>query len=309
MAEEPGGSMLLTLAGKVALAVGKALAAGLSGSSAMFAETVHSLVDCGHRILLLQGDREAERPADERHPFGRSAEVYFWSYIAAALLFGVGAGTSLWQGVIALRSPQPLTEAHWSYIVLGLGLLFEAAAWFEARRSFGRDRDATVPLRQALRRFDHPAIAALLIQQTAALAGPVAALAGIFAADRLGILWADGLASLVIAAILLAAGIELAVASRGIIIAEGGSDDLVHDLLGLAGQAEFVDGVNEVRTMQFGPADILVNLSVDARDRLTAAEVEHGVTRLEGAIKARHPEITRVFIEIQRAEDSAAAPA
>jgi cation diffusion facilitator family transporter len=301
-----GGStrvVIAALIGNAAIAATKYASAALTGSSAMFAEAVHSTVDTGNQTLLLVGMNRAERPADARHPFGHGMEIYFWAFVVAILLFGLGAGVSFYEGVQKLANPEPLRNAVWNYVVIGFAILFEAGAWIVAWREFDRVR-GKLPVLRAVRQSKDPALFTVLFEDTAALMGLVAALAGVFAADRLGLLWADGVATLVIGAILATAALLLAIETKSLLIGEAASPALVEDVIGVAGRAGFVDAVNEVRTMHFGPADVLVNLSVDARDHLTAGAVEAGVSALEAEIKARHPEVGRVFIEIQAADRS-----
>ena len=120
--------------------------------------------------------------------------------------------------------------------------------------------------------------------------------------SRLGWLWADGAAALAIGGILLLAAVLLLIETRGLLIGTAAEPHLIEEIIGVAGQAPFVNGVNEVRTMQLGPADVVVNLSVDARDHVPAGEVERGIAALEAELRERHPEISRVFVEIQAGE-------
>ncbi len=301
-----GGStrvVIAALIGNGAIAAVKFVASAVTGSGAMFAEAVHSSVDTGNQALLLVGLRRAARPADPKHPFGHGKEIYFWAFVVAILLFGLGAGVSIYEGFHKLGDQQPLQNVVWNYIVIGLSMVFEGGSWLLAWREFNRIR-GTQPVLAALRQSKDPALFTVLFEDTAALLGLTAALLGVFGSAELGWLWADGAATLVIGAILAAAALMLAVETKSLLIGEAASPDLVEDILGVAGRAAFVEGVNEVRTMHFGPADVLVNLSVDARDQLSAGEVEAGISKLEAEIKAAHPEISRVFIEIQSAAAS-----
>lgn len=303
-----GGStrvVIAALIGNSAIAATKFVAAVVTGSSAMFAEAVHSVVDTGNQALLLVGIRRSARPADAAHPFGYGKEIYFWAFVVAILLFALGAGVSIYEGVHKFSNPHPIENAIWNYVVLGIALAFESTAWVIAWRAFD-DVRGTRGIWRTVRQSKDPALFTVLFEDTAAILGLLAAFVGVFCADRFGIIWADGAASLVIGGILAIAAVLLAIETKGLLIGEAASPDLVEDIIGLAGQAPFVDGVNEVRTMHFGPADVLVNLSVDARDSLSAGEVESGVSELETAIRDRHPDVSRVFIEIQRARDSLA---
>jgi cation diffusion facilitator family transporter len=296
--------VIAALLGNAGIAAVKYVAAAVSGSGAMFAEAVHSTVDTGNQALLLFGMHRADRPADARHPFGHGMEIYFWAFVVAILLFGLGAGISIYEGILKLRNPHPLSNVVWNYVVIGIAVVFESGAWAVAWREFQKTR-GKLKVVPALRQSKDPALFTVLFEDTAALLGLFTALVGVFCADRLGWLWADGAATLVIGGILAAAALIMAIETKSLLIGEAASPGLVDDIIGVAGKAGFVEAVNEVRTMHFGPADVLVNLSVDARDHLTAGEVEAGVSRLEAEIKARHAEVSRVFIEIQSAADSA----
>ena len=128
------------LAGNALIAVTKFGAAAMTGSSAMLSEAIHSVVDTGNQGLLLHGLRRAKRPADEQHPFGYGMELYFWTFVVAILIFAVGAGISIYEGIIKLLDPHPVTSPHINYIVLGLAMVFEAGAWWIAFREFRQRR-------------------------------------------------------------------------------------------------------------------------------------------------------------------------
>ncbi len=296
--------VVAALLGNAAIAATKYAAAAATGSSAMFAEAVHSTVDTGNQILLLVGLQRAARPADARHPFGHGKELYFWAFVVAILLFGVGAGVSIYEGLLKFRDPHPITSVGWNYLVIGIAMVFEAAAWFVAWRAFDRQR-GDGPVLKAVRQSKDPALFTVLFEDSAALIGLVVALAGVFASHHFGWLRADAIATIVIGCILAIAAVLLAIETKSLLIGEAASPAMVDDIIGTAGRAPFVEAVNEVRTLHFGPNDVLVNLSVDARDAMTAGEVERGISRLEDEIKAHHPEVSRVFIEIQAAKASA----
>ncbi len=296
--------VIAALIGNAAVAVTKFAAAAFTGSAAMFAEAVHSVVDTGNQMLLLYGIRRAGRPADAAHPFGYGKEIYFWAFVVAILLFSLGSGISIWEGIRKIAEPHPISNAYVNYIVLFLAMAFEAAAWTVAYRAFERERGNT-PILRAVRQSKDPALFTVLFEDSAAMLGLLVALVGVFLSDRFGIHRADGAASLVIGGILAAAAVLLAIETKGLLIGEAASDELLEAVIGMTGQAGFVEAVNEVRTMHFGPADVLVNISVDARNSLMANEIEAEVSGLEARIKAAHPVVSRVFIEIQAARDSA----
>lgn len=291
-----GGSAMV-IVGNALVAAAKFGAAAATGSAAMLAAAVQSLVDAGNRALLLYGLRRAGRPADKAHPFGYGRELYFWGFVVAVLLLGLGAGASFHAGLQQLRQPQPIRHPGWNYGVLAIAVVFEAVTWGAAWRDFDRVRGGA-PMLKALRAA--PALFTGLLESGAAILGLAAALIGILASDQFGMLRADGAAAMVIAAVMTLAAIALANETKGLLIGEASDDDLISDVFGIAGQAGFVDCVNEVRTTHFGPADVVVNLSVDARDAWLVGDLEQGIAGLEAEIRQRHAAVSRVFVEIQR---------
>lgn len=305
-----GGStkvVIAALVGNAAIAITKFAASVATGSSAMFAEAIHSLVDTGNQGLLLLGIKRAARPADAAHPFGYGKEIYFWAFVVAIILFALGAGVSIYEGIIKIRHPHEITNAGWNYAVLALAGLFEAGAWFVAFREFNKVRGKT-PFFRAIRRSKDPALFTVLFEDTAALMGLFVAFCGILAADQFGLTWADGLATLTIGIILAVAAIILAIETKGLLIGESASPAVLAEVRDLAQAQGFVCSVNEIRTMHLGPEDVLLAMSVDPKNALNGGRIEAGVTALETAIKTAHPEMTRVFIEIQSKNDSETTP-
>jgi cation diffusion facilitator family transporter len=286
------------LAGNAAIAVTKFGAAAFTGSSAMLSEAIHSLVDTGNQMLLLYGLARAKTPPDAKHPFGYGMELYFWSFVVAMLIFGLGAGISIYEGVQKLRFPHPVTDAYVNYIVLGLAMAFEAGAWWVAFREFRATKGPRTFLEE-VRHSKNPAMFTVLFEDTAAMLGLIAALIGIWLGQLLDMPVLDGVASIVIGAILAATAVMLAYETKGLLIGEAADDPVLEGIRRVANANPAVLSVNELRTMHLGPDDILVNLSVDFRDALSAGMVEKAVSAMEGEIKAAHPEVTRVFIEAQ----------
>ena len=290
--------VIAALIGNGLIAVTKFLAAAATGSSAMFSEAVHSLVDTGNQALLLYGIQRSRRPADARHPFGYGRELYFWAFIVAILLFSAGAGVSIYEGVHKIRDPQPVTDAYINYIVLGLAMVFEGAAFAFALREFNRVKGGRGYL-AAVRVSKDPALFTVLLEDAAALLGLVIALCGITLAQVLELPVLDGVASVAIGLVLAATALLLAYETKGLLIGEAAKPEVVARLRRIVGAEHGVDRINEILTMHMGPRDVLLNLSLDFRSTLTADEVEAEVSRLERQIKAALPEITRVFIEAE----------
>ncbi len=290
------------LAGNSLIAVTKFIAAAITGSSAMLSEAIHSVVDTGNQGLLLYGLKRSKRPADERHPFGYGMEVYFWAFVVAILIFAVGAGISIYEGVHKLSHPTPLKSAYINYIVLGLAMVFEAGAWYVAFKEFNKIRGNRSPL-TAIRSSKDPTVFTVLFEDSAAMLGLIAAFAGVLAAHMGGYLWADGAASLVIGVILAGTALFLAIETKGLLIGEAADPRLQQGVLDIVAKVEGIDHVNELRTMHLGPTDVLVALSIDFKGNLKVGYVEAAIFELEKAIKAAFPEVTRLFIESQAKAD------
>lgn len=289
------------LIGNTLIAISKFTAAFITGSSAMLSEAVHSVVDTGNQGLLLLGMKRAERPPDAQHPFGYGAEIFFWAFVVAILIFAVGAGISFYEGVYKLLNPHPIERPYVNYIVLGIAFVFEGAAWWVAYREFRRVARGQQPLRffSAVQQSKDPTVFTVLFEDSAAILGLVAALAGIAAAQFLGLDWADGVASLVIGAILAMAAILLAYETKGLLIGEAASRTVVSGIRDIIAKTPRIVNINELRTLHLAPREILLALSVDFADGLSSEQVEEAVSRIEGKIKKRYPEVTRVFIEVQ----------
>ena len=280
------------------IAVTKFVAAGLTGSSAMFSEAVHSVVDTGNQALMLYGIKRSQRPADARHPFGYGPELYFWAFVVALLLFATGAGVSIYEGIQKILDPRPVTSVHINYIVLGLALVFEGGAFFIAFREFNRVKGGRGYL-TAVRVSKDPALFTVLAEDSAALLGLTIAFIGLALAEVLDMPVLDGVASVAIGLVLAATAILLAYETKGLLIGEAASPEVVARLRRIIGADRAVDRINEILTMHMGPRDVLLNLSVDFHSSLSSDEVEAEVTRLERQIKTAFPEITRVFIEAE----------
>ncbi|WP_426493543.1 cation diffusion facilitator family transporter [Hymenobacter sp. 102] len=280
----------------VAIAISKFVAAFFTGSSAMLSEGIHSLVDSGNGLLILYGVRQSEKPADARHPFGRSKELYFWSLIVAILVFSVGGGMSFYEGVEHLKHPAPITDPTWNYVVLGLSLLFEGTSFFLALREFNKTR-GTDGFWTTLGRSKDPSIFAILMEDLAALVGLVLALAGVYFGHAFNNPYFDGGASICIGVLLVSVAIFLIYKTKGLLVGEGVDDATLDSLEALAHAQTGVEQVRRPLTMYMGPHDVVLALDVEFHDHLSANEVEQAVDRLQDAIRARHPEFKRIFVE------------
>lgn len=201
------------LIGNALIAVTKFAASVVTGSSAMLAEGIHSLVDTGNQGLLLYGLHKAKKPPDENFPFGHGKEVYFWSFVVAILIFALGAGISLYEGVLHILHPEPVENQIINYVVLGLALIFEGGAWFYAFKEFSQTKGRWSYV-QAVQRGKDPTIFMVLFEDSAAVLGLVVAFLGIWLGQVTGIVYLDGIATFIIGLILGGTAVWLAYETR-----------------------------------------------------------------------------------------------
>ncbi len=302
--------VLVALAANFGIAIAKFVAAGWTRSSAMLSEAIHSLVDTSNQALLLYGLNRAQRPADARHPFGYSKEVYFWSFVVAVLLFSMGAGVSIYEGIEKLRDPHPIGDFWVNYLVLGIALALEGFSAYKASVAFDTHRGPRGWL-AALRASKDAALFTVLLEDVAAVSGLLIALFALVCVQLLGWEQADAIASILIGMLLAAVAAFMSVEIRGLLVGEAvnpkvlaGIERIMKNEVGPHGP---LIAINEIRTMHLGPEDVLVAASVDAIDGLPAEEVEQVTSELERAIKAKYPEVRRLFIETQSVAAHAAA--
>jgi cation diffusion facilitator family transporter len=286
------------LAGNAAIAATKFAAAAFTGSAAMLSEAVHSVVDTGNQLLLLFGLRQAAKPPSAKHPFGYGLQLYFYTFVVAVLIFGVGAMVSILQGIEKIRHPEPISHVWVNYVVLGLGVLFEGGVWIVALKAFNKERGRR-PWLTAVRQSKDPTVFTVLFEDTAALLGLATALIGVYLADTLQLPVIDGIASVIVGVILAITSLFLALESQSLLTGEAASHDTRLGINRITRAQPGIISLNQALTMHFGPNDVFVALSVDFDDKLTSRDVETIVTRLEQEIKAAHPDVTRIFIEAQ----------
>lgn len=300
----PSGSRLViyaALAGNLCIAIAKFVAAGLSGSSAMLSEGVHSLVDTINEVLLLYGLRRSEKQPDTVHPFGYGRELYFWSFIVALLVFAAGAGVSAYEGIQHIRHPEPATNHLISYSVLGISIMFEGASWWIALREF-RATKGTMGYVEAFRRSKDPTTFTVLLEDSAALLGLGFALVGLLAAQLLDMPVLDGVASLCIAAVLAVTAFLLARETKGLLVGETAHPSVANRILAVANTDPDLRNANGVTTMQMGPDHVVAMLSAEFEDDRTTPEIEACITRIEKAVKAQYPELVALFVKPQTPE-------
>ena len=285
------------IAANVAIAVTKFVVAGITGSSAMLSEAIHSSVDTFNGILLLVGRKLSRRPATPEHPFGHGKELYFWGLIVAVLVFGLGGGLSFFEGVQHVRHPEPMRDPMWNYVVLGAAAVFEGASFAIALRQFLKQAGDT-PFWEALQRSKDPTTYTVLAEDSAALVGLAVAALGIALSQRFDKPELDGAASIIIGLLLAGVAITLIMQSRGLLIGEGIRPETARAIRSIALGQPKVRDVGRVLSMYIGPDDVLVTMDLDFDEGTETADAAAAIAAVERQVRERYPMIKRLFIEV-----------
>jgi cation diffusion facilitator family transporter len=290
-------AVIASIAANVAITITKFLVAMLSGSAAMFAEAIHSLVNCFDGTLLLLGAWRAKRPPDELHPFGHGRELYFWNLIVAIIFFALGSGFTIYEGIRRVLAPETLGDPKWSYVVLAVSALFDGTSFvigFRRFRRVTRGRTYWATIRQS----KDPALFSVVLEDTADLAGLSLAAIGVYLSHALGQPRIDGVASIAIGLVLGAMATVLLIETHGLLIGEAATPELTQSVRAIASSDGAVASVEQMLTVQLGPSDVVVAIRVALRADLEPAEITAATSRVEDRIKRHHGEVKRVFVEL-----------
>lgn len=298
MAGTSKGPIYAAVAANVGIAVAKFIGSSISGSSAMLSEGIHSLVDSGNGLLLLYGINRSKKAPDEEHPMGHGKELYFWSLVVAILIFALGGGISVYEGLKHIQHPETPGDPTINYIVLAVAMVFEGAALFLAIRSFNKVRRRNqMGFWEAIRRSKDPAAFAVIFEDTAALLGLIVAFGGVMASQITGNGMYDGIASLVIGVILAGIAVVLAAETKALLIGESALPSVRQSIKQIFADDPAVTKMGPPITLHFGPEEIMLAVEVEFDDDLTADEIEEAVKRIEANVREAHPGVKRIFIE------------
>ncbi|SNR74950.1 MULTISPECIES: cation diffusion facilitator family transporter [Hymenobacter] len=298
-AAEPTSSkvaIVAALGANLAIAVIKFVAATFTGSSAMMAEGIHSVVDTTNEWLLLLGLRQSQRPAHEGRPFGYGKELYFWSFIVSICIFGIGGGISIYEGIQHLRHPSALQDPLWNYVVLGLAFLFDGASFLVARRTFNAQRNGR-SFWSAFRESKDPSSFVVLFEDAADLLGIIVAFLGVFLSHQLQNPYLDGVASLLIGVILVVVAALLLRENKSLLLGEPADAAILREVASRAQADAAVTAVAAPLSSYLGPHELLLVLRVEFNSTLSAAELTTAVARVQAAIRAAYPDIQHLYVE------------
>ena len=288
------------LVGNLLVAITKFVAAGFTHSSAMLSEAVHSVVDTLNQVVMLYGLRRAAQPADKQHPLGYGRELYFWSFVVAVLIFAIGAGVSVYEGIRHILDPREMEKPWVNYAVLGLAGAIEFGSWLVAMREFRRHK-GDLGYYEAAEQTKDPSTLTLLLEDSAALVGIAIAFVGTAAAQLLEMPTLDGVASVLIGLLLAGVSMFLARESKRLLIGEPARRSLVEAIRRCAQAHPGVSQVNGILTIHMSPRQVVCALSIEFEDALRVPDLERAVEEMEARIRQEHPEVTVLFLKPQRA--------
>jgi cation diffusion facilitator family transporter len=289
-------SIYSALAANLLISLTKFTAGHFSNSASMVAEGIHSLVDTVNQLLLLLGIRRSKKAPDSTHPFGYGKELYFWSFIVSILIFGLGGGISIYQGIIHIMHPEPLGDPTVSYVVLALSLLFEGASLIVAIKAFNLVR-ADMGWWEAIVKSKDPSSFLVLFEDAAAVLGLLIVGICIFLGHLLNLPILDGIASLLVGLLLVAVSAILARESRSLLMGEGIAPETKTSISRMVGDHPAVHNVKQILSTYQSPEEVVLMLIVVFRDNFTIAEINLVIDEIRSEIKNKFPLVRYIIIQ------------
>lgn len=289
-------SIYSALAANLLIAITKFIAGAFTNSSSMIAEGVHSLVDTVNELLLLYGLKRSKKKPDLIRPFGYGKELYFWSFIVSILIFGLGGGISIYQGVLHIMNPVMLHNPGWNYVVLAFSFLFEGASLLIAIKEFNKVRGGDGWWTAVIKSKD-PAAFLVLFEDSAAVIG-IAIVAGLMVAGhQLEMPVLDGVASVLVGTLLVFVSAILARESRSLLLGEGISNETKIKIRNMAEKDEAVDKVMHILSTYQSPEEVLLMVLIDFKPDLDTHDITKAIERIRDSIKKEFPLIRFVLIQ------------
>jgi cation diffusion facilitator family transporter len=295
------GEIIKSLVVNITIACAKAVAAVISGSGAMLAETLHSFADCGNQILLLVGVRSSKRPADATHPLGYGRAMYFYSFIVALLLFFGGGLFSVHEGISKIRRPEPVEDITVAMVILVFSMALEGWSTLGNIRAINARRGSLGFVRY-LRETKDSDLIVVFGENSAAVLGLCFAIGALVLAKETGDGRWDGVGSLAIGVVLLGVATFLGREVKSLLVGEAADESLAKVCEELADLDPDVDKVLRVLTLQQGPGEIVVALKLKMRDGMVTSELVDAINHYERELKLRVPEVRWSFIEPDNAD-------
>jgi cation diffusion facilitator family transporter len=288
--------ILFAFIANLVIAILKFLVAFFTLSSAMLAEAIHSVADTLNQVFLLIGIKRGRREPDAIHPFGFSSELYFWSFIVAIMLFTLGAFFSIFKGIQKLIHPVEIEHVGYAFMVLIFAIIGESIAFYKAFQKINRER-GKINIINYLRRTKKSELIVVFLEDLAAISGLLIALVMIFLHQVTGILIFDGIASVCIGLILAVVAVFLGNEIKSLLIGESADPKVIKGIMDILNKEESLSSVIYVKSLQFGPDDVLLAVKAEFNHRLTAIEISNLINGIERDIRKKYPMMKKIFIE------------
>ena len=278
------------------IAIVKFIVFMLTRSSAILAEAVHSTADTLNQVLLLTGIRKGRREPDQLHPFGFSGELYFWSFIVAMMLFSAGAVFSIWQGIIKLIHPHPIKQIHFAFAIIIISFIAEGTAFLKARKMVRKERKG-MPLFKYLHSSKKSELIVVFMEDLAALTGLLIAALCLILQQLTGLLIFDGIASILIGALLAVVAVFLANETKSLLVGEAAEPGVIREVRKILNDDDSVNHLISLRTLHLGPDDVLLAVKLEFNERLNSREISNLINGFEADIRKQFPQMRKIFIE------------
>ncbi len=289
-------SLYSAIVANLLIAITKFTAGTFTNSASMISEGIHSVVDTFNSLLLLYGLRRSKKPRDEFHPFGYGKELYFWSFIVAVLIFGLGGGLSIYQGIEHVRHPEELQNPTWNYVVLGLSFVFEGISLGIAIAGFNKIR-GDLSWGKAIARSKDPSTFIVLLEDAAAVLGLLIVFILMLINHRFNLPYLDGVASILVGLVLVTVSIVVAKESRSLLMGEGISRESRKRIIEQTGLDKAVVKVTDVYSNYQSPEELLLILTIVFKPELQTVDITTAIERIRERIKTESALVKFVIIQ------------
>ncbi|MDN3547090.1 cation diffusion facilitator family transporter [Mucilaginibacter aquaedulcis] len=299
-------SIYSALAANLLIAITKFVAGFISNSAAMLSEGVHSVVDTANQLLLLLGLHQSKKKPDARHPFGYGKELYFYSFIVSILIFGLGGGVSVYQGISHIIHPDLPGNPTWSYVVLCSSVVFEGTSFIISAKEFNKLRgDQT--WWQAITNSKDPSTFLVLFEDGAAVIGLFIVMICLFLGHRYHLDYLDGVASLLVGLLLIGVSVILARESRSLLMGEGIGKQTKARIEEIVEEDADVLKLMHILSTYQSPSEILIMLIVAFKADLNTDEINEAISRIRNRVKDEYNLIHFVIIQPESYMDKISA--
>jgi len=298
-------ALLTALAANVIVAVAKGVAAAITGSSAVLAESLHSVGDTVNEILLLLGARRAGRPADLRHPFGHARYRYLYAFVVSLAVFWIGGVLSVLEGVNHLLTHEEIVEPRWGFAVLALAAALDGWSLRTTKLAW-RGAKGELSWRALIRDTKAPDLIVVFLEDVGAITGVAIAALGLTVTTITNDGTWDALASIAIGLLLMAIGLVVNRETQSLLVGESAAADVVARIRDAIVTTQGIDGVRELRTIHLGPDDLVVAAGIWVDAASSASAISRSIDDAERRVREVTPFRTVVSIE-PRVRDGAAS--